>query len=251
MSAATVALNGVCKHFQLPGQRLEVLRDLSLDARPGEFLCLVGASGCGKSTLLRLVLGLEHADQGEVRVGGQPVQGPGVDRGIVFQDHRLFPWLSVEENVQLALHRSSLGEQEKRARVRHYLQLVGLQGFERARPDQLSGGMAQRAAIARALVAEPQVLLLDEPFGALDALTRQRLQDELLGIWRRTGATLILVTHDIDEALYLGDRVVVLDSRPGRIREVLDVDTPRPRERHDARLAQLHRHILGLLADQT
>ncbi|MDH4873437.1 ABC transporter ATP-binding protein [Pseudomonas sp. BN515] len=250
MSAATVALNGVSKHFQLPGQRLEVLRELSLDARPGEFLCLVGASGCGKSTLLRLVLGLEQADQGEVRVAGQPVQGPGVDRGIVFQDHRLFPWLSVEENVQLALHRSPLDEQEKRARVRHYLQLVGLQGFEHARPEQLSGGMAQRAAIARALVAEPQVLLLDEPFGALDALTRQRLQDELLGIWKRTGATLILVTHDIDEALYLGDRVVVLDSRPGRIREVLDVDAPRPRERHDARLAQLHRHILGLLADQ-
>ncbi|MFC4863358.1 ABC transporter ATP-binding protein [Pseudomonas sp. MAHUQ-62] len=250
MSATNVALNGVSKHFQLPGQRLEVLRDISLDARPGEFLCLVGASGCGKSTLLRLVLGLEQADQGDVQVGGQRVNGPGVDRGIVFQDHRLFPWLNLEENVQLALHRSPLDEREKRARVRHYLHLVGLQGFERARPEQLSGGMAQRAAIARALVAEPQVLLLDEPFGALDALTRQRLQDELLGIWKRTGATLILVTHDIDEALYLGDRVVVLDSRPGRIREVLVVDAPRPRERHDARLAQLHRHILGLLADQ-
>lgn len=247
MSAAQVALYNVNKSFAVEDRAIEVLRDVSLDAKPGEFIAIVGASGCGKSTLLRLVLGLEHADNGQVQVGGRDVNGPDLERGIVFQDHRLFPWLSLEDNILLALHASPLSKAQKQQRVSDYLELVGLQGFARAKPEQVSGGMAQRAAIARALVADPGVLLLDEPFGALDALTRQRLQGELLRIWQARKPTVILVTHDIDEALFLADRVVVLDARPGRIREITEVNLPRPRERHDPHLAVLHKHILGLL----
>lgn len=247
MSAAQVALYNVNKTFTVHGQPIEVLRDVSLMAQPGEFVCIVGASGCGKSTVLRLVLGLERADNGSVQVGGRDVEGPDLDRGIVFQDHRLFPWLNLEANILLALHASPLNEGQKRQRVAAYLKLVGLEDFSKAKPEQVSGGMAQRAAIARALVADPGVLLLDEPFGALDALTRQRLQQELLRIWQASQPTVILVTHDIDEALFLADRVVVMDARPGRIREIIEVNLTRPRERHDAHLAALHKHILGLL----
>jgi ABC-type nitrate/sulfonate/bicarbonate transport system ATPase subunit len=249
-SAAAVELRHVGKSFLLSGRPLEVLRDVSLTAQPGEFLSIVGASGCGKSTLLRLIVGLERADRGDVLVDGAPVAGPDRDRGIVFQDHRLFPWLTVEQNIMLALRSSDFSTKERVERVRHYIDLVGLAGFAQALPGQLSGGMAQRAAIARALVTNPRVLLLDEPLGALDALTRIYLQDELLRIWETEKPTVILVTHDIDEALFLGDRVAVMGSRPGEVKEIIFVDADRPRDRADPTLSKLKAVLFSLLGER-
>ncbi len=246
MVAASIELNGVDKSFALNGERIDALRAIDLIAAPGEFVCVVGASGCGKSTLLRLVLGLDHADSGSVLIDGKPVTCAGPDRGIVFQDHRLFPWLTVSENIALALHASRWDASERKRRVREHIELVGLGRFGDALPDQISGGMAQRAAIARALVAGPSVLLLDEPLGALDALTRHYLQDELLRIWQAERPTVMLVTHDIDEAVYLGDRVIVMASRPGRIKKSIDVDLERPRRRDDFRLVTLRNEVLAL-----
>ena len=194
-------------------------------------MSIVGSSGCGKSTLLRLVIGLEGDYQGEILLNGQRIVGTSLNRGIVFQEHRLFPWLTVERNVALGLLNSSLTEGQQRATVREHIELVGLQGFETAYPHQLSGGMSQRVAIARALVNRPDILLLDEPFGALDAMTRAHLQQELHRIWQQEGITMILVTHDVEESVYLGDRVVVMEPRPGRIRRTLPVGLPHPRER--------------------
>ncbi|VFR31551.1 Alkanesulfonates ABC transporter ATP-binding protein / Sulfonate ABC transporter, ATP-binding subunit SsuB [plant metagenome] len=219
------------------GRAVHALDGIDLRFPEGGVTAIIGASGCGKSTLLRILAGLETAYQGDVEVAGAPVQGPGLARGIVFQDHRLIPWMSVDENIGLALHR--LTADERQARVAATLSLVGLSAFSSAYPAQLSGGMAQRVAIARALAHRPRMLLLDEPFGALDALTRMQLQDELLAIRARERVTTVLVTHDIEEALYLGDRVVVLSSRPGRVAETIDVDLPHPRARNDPRLAAL------------
>ena len=248
MNAGAVELRGVRKSYAVGARRLDVLRDVDLDAQPGEFLSVVGASGCGKSTLLRLVSGLESADGGHVLVDRAPVEGPGLDRGIVFQDHRLLPWLRVEENVALALHANPLDAAARRTRVRDYLRLVGLEGFEKALPEQLSGGMAQRAAIARALVNSPRVLLLDEPFAALDAITKSYLHDELLKIWAVERTTVLLVTHDIEEAVYLSDRVVVMGRNPGHVHEIVSIDLPRPRRRDDLRLYQLKAQILARFA---
>lgn len=210
---------------------LSVLQDITLAIAPGEFVSIVGSSGCGKSTLLRLIVGLEGGYQGHILLGGQPVTGTGLDRGIVFQEHRLFPWLTVEKNVALGLLNAGLTEGQQRATVREHIALVGLQGFEKAYPHQLSGGMSQRVAIARALVNRPDILLLDEPFGALDAMTRAHLQGELRRIWQQEGITMVLVTHDVEEAVYLGDRVVVMEPRPGRIRRTVPVPLAHPRER--------------------
>lgn len=219
------------KHFAVDGRRLEAIQQFDLEIGEGEFIAIVGASGCGKSTLLRLLIGLDRDYDGEIRVDGRPIAGIGGERGIVFQEHRLFPWLTVQQNVALGLVNEALGETDKAARIDEYIRLVGLHGFERAYPHQLSGGMAQRVAIARGLVASPRLLLLDEPFSALDALTRQQLQEELLAIRRRTRITTLLVTHDVEEALYLADRVVVMEPRPGRIRRVVEVGLAHPRER--------------------
>ncbi len=220
---------------------MEALRDVTLRVGAGEVLTVVGGSGCGKSTLLRIVAGLERGDAGRVEVGGAPVTGPGPDRGLVFQEHRLLPWLTVEENVAFGV--GHLAPEERRRTVAEHLALVGLSAFARAYPHQLSGGMAQRVAIARALAPRPGVLLLDEPFGALDAFTRIQLQDELLRIWEAERTTLVLVTHDIDEAVFLGDRVVVLGSRPGAIRRVVPVELPRPRDRTGWEFAALKKTI--------
>ncbi|MCY1276095.1 Aliphatic sulfonates import ATP-binding protein SsuB [compost metagenome] len=240
-------LQGVGKTYQVDGQPLEVLADIHLRVRKGEFICLVGASGCGKSTILRLVVGLEPPTQGRLLLDGRQLLGPGLDRGIVFQEHRLFPWLTVEENVLLGLDASSQSKERKVAMAREHIELVGLQGFEKAYPTQLSGGMAQRAAIARGLVARPKILLLDEPLGALDSLTRTSLQEELLRIWRQDRTTTIMVTHDVEEAVYLADRVVVMDPRPGRIRRIVDIDLPRPRQRGSAEFAALKSAVLNEL----
>lgn len=229
--AGTLAIRGLNKQYEVKGQPLPVLQNIDLTIEPGEFVSIVGSSGCGKSTLLRLVIGLEADYQGEILLGGQRIVGTSLSRGIVFQEHRLFPWLTVEKNVALGLLNSDLTEGQQRATVREHIELVGLQGFEKAYPHQLSGGMSQRVAIARALVNRPDILLLDEPFGALDAMTRAHLQQELHRIWQQEGITMILVTHDVEEAVYLGDRVVVMEPRPGRIRRIVPVDVPRPRER--------------------
>ncbi|MDR2690116.1 MAG: ABC transporter ATP-binding protein [Azoarcus sp.] len=240
-------LDRVGKTFQVNGQPLEVLREIDLQVKPAEFVCLVGASGCGKSTILRLIVGLETPSAGRLAVAGKPVDGPGLDRGIVFQEHRLFPWLTVEQNILLGLDAIALPDAEKKRAVTEHIGLVGLTGFEKAFPAQLSGGMSQRAAIARGLVARPKILLLDEPLGALDALTRTYLQEELLRIWEQNRITTIMVTHDVEEAVYLSDRVVVLDPRPGRIRTVIEVDLPRPRARGSAAFAACKDAVLSEL----
>jgi sulfonate transport system ATP-binding protein len=234
-----IDISSVHKQYTVDQRPLSVLAGFDLTIAPEEFVSVVGASGCGKSTLLRLLAGLDSDYSGEIRVGGERVRGTSLDRGIVFQDHRLFPWLTVAQNVALGLENAPLSREKKRAAVAEHIELVGLAGFETVYPHQLSGGMAQRAAIARALVNRPSILLLDEPFGALDALTRAHLQRELQRIARLEKLTTILVTHDVEEAVVLSDRVVVMQPRPGRIRRVIDVAVTRPRERGDARLRQL------------
>ncbi|MBM7060533.1 ABC transporter ATP-binding protein [Pseudomonas sp. UL073] len=240
-------VRNLSKQYRIDEQRLPVLENIDLQVLPGEFVSIVGASGCGKSSLLRLIVGLESEYDGDILLDGQPIAGTSLERGIVFQDHRLFPWKTVEENVALALKNQRLGKKEKAELVAEHLALVNLTGFEKAYPHQLSGGMAQRAAIARALITKPKVLLLDEPFGALDALTRVHLQRELQRIWVQQRSTMIMVTHDVEEALYLGDRVVVMDARPGRIKHEVQVDLPHPRERHSPRLQQLKNELLAEL----
>ncbi len=229
MQDATLAVERLTKTFRHGEREVRALDELTLTLRPGEFLTVVGASGCGKSTLLRVLAGLETDYQGSVTLGGEPVRGPGLDRGLVFQEHRLFPWLTVAGNVAFGL--AARSSEERRRGVDEHLALVGLRGFEGAFPHQLSGGMAQRVAIARALVNRPRVLLMDEPFGSLDAFTRMQMQEELLRIWQAERTTVVLVTHDVDEALFLGDRVAVLSARPGRLRALVDVQLPRPRDR--------------------
>lgn len=223
---------------------LKVLEGINLDIQPGEFISIVGSSGCGKSTLLRLLVGLEQQYQGAILVDGKKIYGTSLNRGIVFQDHRLFPWLSVKENIRVALHQSNLSRAEEDRLIDEHLELVKLSAFKDAYPSQLSGGMNQRVAIARSLVNRPQILLLDEPFGALDALTRQNLQDELQRIWQSEKITMIIVTHDVEEAVFLGDRVVVMQPHPGRIKRIVDVPVAHPRKREDVRLTNLKNNIL-------
>ena len=247
-----LTLENISKRFaSRPGSttQLQVLDNIQLDIAPGEFISIVGASGCGKSTLLRLILGLDEEYDGRILINGKPIAGTGLERGIVFQDHRLFPWLNVEQNVAVGLKNSPLSSAEKRDTVREHIELVGLQDFIDAYPHQISGGMAQRVAIARGLVNRPSVLLLDEPLGALDALTRARLQGELQNIWAKEKITMILVTHDVDEAVFLGDRVVVMQPNPGRIRRILDVGLPRPRNRSDSRFIALRDDVLSDFAE--
>jgi len=243
-----IEIGRVSKSFALNGSRVEALRDISLIVAPGEFVTLVGPSGCGKSTLLRLIAGLDSADAGNVKVGGRPVNGPGLDRGMVFQDHRLFPWLTLERNILLSLRKAPYSGPHKRKIVADLISLVGLTGFEHAQPHQLSGGMSQRAAIARALAPRPDVLLLDEPFGALDSLTRAHLQTEFLRIWRHEGITMLMVTHDVEEAVFLSDRVVVIEPRPGRMKRSIDIPFDKPRRRSDPAFVALKEEILSLLA---
>ncbi|MFT3959869.1 ABC transporter ATP-binding protein [Propionivibrio sp.] len=248
-STGDLRLSGIRKNYVVNQRTLEVLDDIELDVRSGEFVSIVGTSGCGKSTLLRLVLGLDGDFSGEILQNGRPIDGTSLSRGIVFQEHRLFPWLTVEQNVGLALQNSPLSAAERRNAIQEHIELVGLAGFEKAYPYQLSGGMSQRIAIARGLVNRPEVLLLDEPFGALDPLTRANLQNELQAIWAYEKITMILVTHDVEEAVFLGDRVVVMEPRPGRIRRIVPVDVARPRERLDPRLRAIREEVLREFAE--
>ncbi|MFN8635449.1 MAG: ABC transporter ATP-binding protein [Chloroflexota bacterium] len=237
-----LTLQNVGRSFKSPGGTVVALEDVNLTIAPGELVSLVGPSGCGKSTLLRAVAGLDREYSGEILADGVPILGPDLARGIIFQEPRLFPWLALSENVGFGLRGSGAARND---RIRELISLVGLAGFEKAYPHQLSGGMAQRAAIARALAPSPGVLLLDEPFGALDAFTRMRLQDAFQEIWLTNRTTAILVTHDIEEAIDLGQRVVVMTPRPGRIRRVVTIDLPYPRDRGTERFAAYRREILA------
>ncbi len=232
--------------FALDGQRLPVLENVSIDVAPGEFVALLGPSGCGKSTLLRLVAGLEPADSGALLADGAPITGPDPSRVVVFQDPTLYPWRRVWDNVALGLQAQGLLKTH-RAKVDAALAKVGLSEFGRAYPRQLSGGMAQRVALARALVNEPRLLILDEPLGKLDSLTRITMQKELIDLWQRQGYTALLVTHDVEEALLLANRVIVFSDRPASIKAQLTIERPYPRHRDDPYLVDLRKQILGLL----
>lgn len=242
--AGTLEIQHLSKQYSLRNGTLPVLDDITLTIQPGEFVSIVGASGCGKSTLLRLIVGLEENYRGEVLLDGKRIVGTSLERGIVFQEHRLFPWMTVEGNISLGLLNAALTPGQKRQLVQQHIELVGLSGFEKSYPHQLSGGMAQRVAIARALVNKPEILLLDEPFGALDALTRAYLQQELHRIWQAEGITMILVTHDVEEAIYLGDKVVVMEPRPGRIRRIVPVNLAHPRERAGLPFVKVKEQVL-------
>ncbi|MBV1688209.1 ABC transporter ATP-binding protein [Novosphingobium sp. G106] len=242
-----LAISDLDKSFVIGGEARPVLENINLTVRPGEFVSIVGASGCGKSTLLRLIVGLDSEYSGEIRLDGERIATTSLDRGIVFQDHRLFPWMTLEQNIELALLNTDTPKSRRAVIVADHIGLVGLTGFEKAYPHQLSGGMAQRAAIARALVTEPKVLLLDEPLGALDALTRVHVQNELQRIWLTQRSTMVMVTHDVEEALYLGDRVIVMSPHPGRVRRIVEVDLPHPRDRRSPLLHRLKDEILAEL----
>lgn len=241
MSAGTLQIAELNKSFQVDQAAIPVLENISLSIHPGEFITILGHSGCGKSTLLKIIAGLVPYETGSVLYNGNPIQGPDTDRGMVFQEHRLLPWLKVKDNVGLGLF--NLPKDQKARKVEEYLSLVKLEGFGNAYPKQLSGGMAQRAAIARALATNPEILLMDEPFGALDALTRIQMQKEVLRIWEQEQTTMILVTHDIDEAIYLGQRVVVMSARPGRIKAVIDTSSAATRDRASTDFAHIKKRI--------
>lgn len=244
----TLSIQNVNKSFTVDGQKVDVLKDINLEVQEGEFIAIVGHSGCGKSTLLKIIAGLEKNDTGLVNVDGKEVNGPGMDRGMIFQEHRLFPWMSIEKNVQLGL--KGLSKEEKTKLSDQYLELVKLSEFKKAYPSQLSGGMSQRAAIARSLVSQPEVLLLDEPFGALDALTKIELQEELLKIRERFHNTMLMVTHDIEEAVYLADRIVVMSARPGRIKDVIKVELGTYRDRGGSDFAHYKKKIFDYFFEE-
>jgi NitT/TauT family transport system ATP-binding protein len=220
---------GLTKKFESSRGVITALDDVSFSVHKRELMCVIGPSGCGKSTLVRILAGLETPTAGEVRVNGSPVSGPGPDRGMVFQGYTLFPWQTVKQNVMFGPRMAGKSAYSAESEAREWIALVGLSKFENAYPHQLSGGMKQRVAIARALANQPRVLFMDEPFGALDAQTRCKMQAHLLDIWKNVDITIVFITHDLDEAVFLSDRILVLDANPGRIREVVEVPVPRPR----------------------
>lgn len=249
VEASSLVVRDLSKSFPAPddplNQRL-VLDRISFTVAAGELVCLIGPSGCGKSTLLRLIAGLDSADSGELLIGSEPITSPNAERGLVFQDPNLFPWLTVRRNIQAGLVARSL-LREKKEEVDQFMNLVGLEVFANAYPHHLSGGMAQRVALARALINHPKVLLLDEPLGALDAFTRMRMQDEVLRLWQARGTTMLLVTHDIDEAIYMSDRIMIMTPRPGRIERTISVSLNRPRQRDAEDFLRLRSDILNFL----
>jgi len=245
--ASSLTIQNLRKTYtRADGVETEAIRDLSLNIDAGELVSLVGPSGCGKSTLLRLLAGLESPTSGQLLVGSDPILTPSAERGLVFQDPNLFPWLTVRRNMQAGLVARGVLRQ-RRHEIDEFMRLVGLEAFADSYPHQLSGGMAQRVGLARALVNHPRVLLLDEPLGALDAFTRMRMQDEVLKLWQNRGTTMLLVTHDIDEAIYMSDRIILMTPRPGRVDRILSIDLPRPRPRHAPEFFKLRTQILDLL----
>ena len=244
-----IKINQVYKKFKNTDSSKEdivALNGFSLDIKAGSFVSLIGPSGCGKSTLLRIIGGLDKATEGSLYLDGKEIKKPGSDRGFAFQGSNLFPWLSVEKNIAFGLKARHIYKDHKDD-VKEYINLVGLEGFEKSFPHQLSGGMQQRASLARALVGHPSVLLLDEPLGALDAFTRMNLQHEILSIWKKHNMTMIMVTHDVDEAIYMSDQVVVMSSRPSKVEEIIDINLPRPRARSQDTFQEYRTRILNVL----
>jgi len=247
---SVLSFKNVCKVFPKDKTELVAIKDFNLEVEDREFICLLGPSGCGKTTLLRMIAGLESISRGSIELNGTAITGPGSDRGMVFQDFGLFPWRTVEKNIEFGLEVRGVPA-EKRAEIsQRFVELVGLKGFERSHPNELSGGMKQRVGIARALANDPAVLLMDEPFGALDAQTRNQMQKELLRIWSETKKTVIFVTHSVDEAVYLADRIVVMSARPGTVKDIYKIDLPRPRDRANPEFIRLRRTILDELEIQ-
>jgi ABC-type nitrate/sulfonate/bicarbonate transport system ATPase subunit len=246
---SSLCVKDVAKDFP-PNDRTNVrtlaLNAVSFSVAASELVSVVGPSGCGKSTLLRLIAGLDFPSAGELRVGAEAITGPSAERGLVFQDPNLFPWLTVRRNIQAGLVALGL-LRDKRHEVNEFIRLVGLEGFADVYPHHLSGGMAQRVALARALITHPKILLLDEPWGALDAFTRMRMQDEVLGLWQSRRTTMLLVTHDIDEAIYMSNRIFIMTPRPGRVDRTIQVEIARPRDRGSAEFLRLRSEILHLL----
>jgi len=238
-----LSVKGLRKRFG----SLNVIDDIDFDLKLGELLCIVGPSGCGKTTILRAIAGLEKPSGGRICLEGKTIEGPGPDRGMVFQDPALFPWRNSLKNVEFGLEIKGMGREEKERIARSSMDLVGLEDFSHSYPYQLSGGMQQRVGLARALANDPEMLLMDEPFGALDAQTRNSMQDELLRIWGETKKTVMFVTHSVDEAIYLGDRILVLSARPASIREEIKVQIERPRDRTGEQFNDLRKEVLGLL----
>jgi sulfonate transport system ATP-binding protein len=245
-SSIALTVDHVSKTFYSKAGEVKALDDVSLNIRYGEFISLIGPSGCGKTTLLRLISGLEQDYEGNIFLDNKRIEAPGLDRGMIFQEPRLFPWLNVRANVGLGLNGNI---SYIRDQVDFYLKMVGLEDFGKAYPSQLSGGMQQRAAIARALITRPKILLLDEPFGALDALTRVYMQEEIEKIWLLAKTTMILVTHDIEEAIFLGNRVVVMTSRPAEIKTVINIDIPRTRDRGSPEFVAIRKTVLNTFHD--
>lgn len=227
--AIKLEVKGVSKTFKSDNREVDALKDISFEVEAGSFLVIIGPSGCGKSSLLRIVGGLIPPTRGEVSIDGRVVSGPGPDRSIVFQNFRLLPWRKVLGNVELGLEINGTEKSRREEVAKQYLELVGLSGFENYYPAELSGGMQQRVGLARALVVNPEILLMDEPFGSVDAQTREQLQTELLKLWTQTGKTIVFITHDIDEAIYLGDKIIVMSTRPGMVQDIVTVDLPKPR----------------------
>ena len=239
----TLTVRGVTKRFTVGDDEVEALAPVDLAIPGGEFVCMIGASGCGKSTLLRIIAGFEEPTTGEVAIDGKPVTGPGSDRGMVFQDYALFPWMTVRQNISFGPRQRHLARDEVEKTTDEFIRMVGLERFADRYPNQLSGGMKQRVAIARVLANNANILLMDEPFGALDALTREQLQNELLQIWKRTGVTTIFVTHSVEEAVLLADRVLVMSAGPGRIDSDFRIDLPRPRDVSSPEFNALRRDV--------
>ncbi len=241
-------LRNVTKTFKTEEGELTALENINLAIKPSEFLCIIGPSGCGKSTLLRLIAGLDDPSSGEILLDGKELRGPSQDRGMVFQEYSLFPWRTVLKNVTFGLEIQGIDKQEQYKIAEEYIELVGLKGFEKRYPYELSGGMKQRVAIARALATEPAILLMDEPFGSVDAQTRNILQEELLEIWKRAKKTILFVTHSVDEAVYLADRVAVVSSRPGCLVKCAKIDIPRPRTRTSVEVNEFRGKLLMWLS---
>jgi sulfonate transport system ATP-binding protein len=246
MHSMAINIKNVQKLFVIDGKQLEILHDINFSVADGQIVSIVGTSGCGKSTLLKIIAGLENASSGAVELNGKKIERPSEkDIGVIFQEPRLFPWSSVEKNIEFGISQS-LSKQERKLLIKEHIELVGLNGFEKALPKHLSGGMQQRVSLARSLINRPKALLLDEPFGALDAFTKINMQKEVLHIWEKEKTTLILVTHDIDEAIFMGDQVVVLSNKPGTVKKIIQVSLPRPRDRTSDDFA----HVRKLVFEQ-
>jgi NitT/TauT family transport system ATP-binding protein len=245
-----LSIKDLHKTFPQEEGEMVAIAEFDLDVEEGEFVCILGPSGCGKTTLLRMIAGLETPTSGELLLNGNPISKPGSDRGMVFQEFALFPWRTVRKNIEFGLEVKKIPPAERREISQRFIDLVGLKGFEEYHPYQLSGGMKQRVGIARALANEPTILLMDEPFGALDAQTRNLMQKELLRIWKETRKTVIFITHSVDEAVYLADRIIVLTTRPSRIKEIFRIETERPRDRASPDFANLRKRILSELEQE-